>query len=310
MQLVYGECTVKSLGIKEIDVYDIEVEDNHNFFANDILVHNSVYVTLDDLVMKFPHGTPEQKIVDGIDKYIKVKLDPMLNATTDAISKKLNFAENTISFKREAIASTGFWVKKKRYAMRVLDNEGVRYSEPDIKIVGIETNRSSTPDLVRNWLTEAITSILETKDNDKLIKFIEEKHIEFMNCKIEDIAFPRSANNILKYSDEETVYTAKTPIAVRASILYNTLLEKHGLTNVYQKISEGDKIKFVYLKEPNTLRENIIAFPDKLPPEFNLERYIDKELQFDKVFLDPLKNIVGAIGWQIEESNDLDDFFG
>ena len=199
---------------------------------------------------------------------------------------------------------------KKRYGARVLDNEGVRYSEPDIAITGIETNRSSTPDIVRDWLMEAITILLETGDQTKVNEYVETRRQQFNSEKIENIAFPRSANNLVKYRDKQTIYTSSSsvPIGVRAALLYNHEIDRRGLQD-YAPIMEGDKIKFIYLREPNTLKENVIGFVDDLPTEFGLHKYIDYELQFSKVFLDPLTKITEAIGWKPADSSDLSDFF-
>jgi DNA polymerase elongation subunit (family B) len=185
----------------------------------------------------------------------------------------------------------------------------VRYSEPDYKVVGIETNRSSTPDIVRGWLMEAITLILNTNNRDITVAYIEEKRSAFKSFPIEQIAFPRSANNLQKYSDSAKIYTGGTPIAVRASLLYNHYIKEFGIGDKYESIKEGDKIKFIYLKEPNTIKEDIIAFSSVLPLELGLHKYIDYDTQFEKVFLDPLKNIMTAINWKMEDENSLDDFF-
>ena len=72
----------------------------------------------------------------------------------------------------------------------------------------------------------------------------------------------------------------------------------------------GDKIKYMYLNPQNPVRENVIAFPEILPPEFGLHRYIDNEMQFEKSFLDPAKIILDSIGWRAEEQSSLEDFFG
>jgi DNA polymerase elongation subunit (family B) len=265
---------------------------------------------IDEVVKRIPIKD-EQKICDAVDKYVKLKLDPVLQETTDAIAKQLNFYSNGLQFKREAISTVGFWLAPKKYALRVLDMEGVRYSEPDYKVTGIETNKSSTPDVARGWLMECIECILNGGSNEDIRKMVVDYESKFMTLKPHDIAFPRSANNLREYSDPVTIYTKykACPIAVRASLLYNNQILKLGLQKELQKIEEGDKIKFLYLKTPNTLRENVIAFTDKLPTEFGLDKYVDYKTQFNKVFLDPLAKIMKALGWSIEETNDLSEFF-
>ena len=95
----------------------------------------------------------------------------------------------------------------------------------------------------------------------------------------------------------------------KGSLLYNHYLKTNKITHKYEKINEGDKIKFVQLKEPNPIREKVIAFPVKLPKEFNLHKYVDYDNQFNKSFLEPLRFIVKAIGWNFERQATLDVFF-
>lgn len=304
-----GQFTVRQLGA-DLNVYLNKLLSTDK---TDYIVYtdtDSVVVSLGALVEKhFSSVKDEQKIADAIDKFVKLKLDPVCDTSMKGISNQLNLYEDTLYFKREAITSRGFFRGKKRYAWRVLDNEGVRYSEPDYKVVGIETNRSSTPDIVRGWLMEAITLILNTNNRDLTVAYIEEKRGEFNSYPIEQIAFPRSANNLQKYSDSTKIYTGGCPIAVRASLLFNHYIAQKNLKDKYELIKESDKIKFIYLKEPNTIKEDIIAFSTILPPELGLAKYIDYDTQFEKVFLDPLKNIMIAIGWKMEDENSLDSFF-
>jgi DNA polymerase elongation subunit (family B) len=242
-------------------------------------------------------------------KLVDAKFAPELDLLTSNLSTNFNTFKNTIFFKLEAISRRSVFLAKKRNFQKVLDNEGVRYAEPDYKVTGIETNRSSTPDVVRAWLMDAIKLILDEPDRDILLSYINARRQKFNSFPIEQIAFPRSANNLQKYSDSTKIYTGGTPIAVRASLLYNHYLKELGLGDKYELIKESDKIKFIYLKEPNTIKEDIIAFSSILPPELGLHKYIDYDTQFEKVFLDPLKNIMNAINWKMEDDNDLGAFF-
>ncbi len=270
---------------------------------------DSLGVCMDKLVKMSPRKMTDSDTVDFIQKFIASYMSKELDKCTDSIAETLNMYENKISFKTEGISSALLILAKKRNCQKVLDNEGVRYAEPDYKITGIETNRSSTPDLVREWLTEAIRIVLDHSDRAMLIDYIEKRRSEFKTYSVEEISFPRSANNLVKYSDSNNIYTGGTPIAVRAALLYNNLIKVYGLEKELETIKEGDKIKYCALIEPNTLKENIIGYPSELPIQFNLHRYVDYNTQFEKAFLDPLEKIMDAMKWKLEEANDLESFF-
>jgi hypothetical protein len=97
---------------------------------------------------------------------------------------------------------------------------------------------------------------------------------------------------------------------VRGALLYNHYLKKAKLEGKYPLIREGEKIKFVYLKTPNTIQENIISFTNELPKELDLHKYVNYEIQFEKVFLDALQIVIEPLGWNVEEKSSLEDFFG
>jgi DNA polymerase elongation subunit (family B) len=77
----------------------------------------------------------------------------------------------------------------------------------------------------------------------------------------------------------------------------------------FPTIKEGEKIKFIYLKEPNTIQSDVIAYPNSLPEEFGLHQYIDYDTQFEKAFSTPLQSILEAINWKLEKTDSLEDFF-
>ena len=88
------------------------------------------------------------------------------------------------------------------------------------------------------------------------------------------------------------------------------MLRKDKSLSQFPNLRNGDKLKFIYLRVPNPIKENVIAFPDYLPKEFGLEKYVDKELQFQKTFVDAIRPILDAVGWSPVEVNTLEDFFG
>jgi len=146
-------------------------------------------------------------------------------------------------------------------------------------------------------------------DNDELIAFINQFREEFNTLPVEDICFPRGVNGLKKYECPVELFKKGTPIHVKGVIHFNKLVKKHGLEMTHPLVKEGEKIKFVYLKEPNPIGNNTIAIQNVLPKEFDLDRFIDKTKQFDKSFLEPVKSVTDAIGWDVEKRFTIDDFF-
>ena len=126
---------------------------------------------------------------------------------------------------------------------------------------------------------------------------------------MEQVAFPRSANNLGKFRDRTTIYGKSTPIHVRGSLLFNHFLKERGIKNKFNPIEDGEKIKFAYLKTPNPIGENIISFISELPTEFGLTEFLDYDMMYNKGFIDPLKGILDTIGWNTEHVNTLEDVF-
>ena len=210
--------------------------------------------------------------------------------------------------KRENIADRGIWTAKKRYILNVWDSEGVRYKEPKMKIMGLETARSSTPQYFRDKLYAAFKIIIG-KTNDELISFVNDVRTETSNRPYEEVAFPRGVNNLEKYKHRTDIYSKGTPIHVRGALLYNYYLKKYGIENKHQRIQEGEKIKFMYLKTPNPIHENCISFFAEIPEEFGIQKYVDYQTQYEKSFLDPLKNVLDCVGWTHEHKITLGRFF-
>jgi DNA polymerase elongation subunit (family B) len=269
---------------------------------------DSCYLNLEDLVNKFFKDKSKYQIIDLLDKICKEELQKIINASYEDMADYLNSYSQKMIMKREAIADRGIWTAKKRYMLNVYDSEGVRYTEPKMKIMGIEAIKSSTPKFCRDKIKEAI-KIIMTSDQQTLQDYIDSVKTIFLTLPPEDIAFPRGVNNLSTYSSNITLYTKGTPIHVRGSLIYNNLLKKHDLLKSYTQIYEGDKIKFLYLREPNPIRENIISFNSVLPKEFDLHQYIDYNLQFQKTFVEPISTILDAISWSSEKKSTLDSFF-
>lgn len=270
---------------------------------------DSVMLCLDELVQKVvPPNTSTIKIIDFLDKFSKTVLEPFVRDKFAELADYVNAFENKMDMKREAIADRGIWRAKKNYVIQVYDNEGVRFAEPYLKTVGIETAKSSTPEIVRRALKQSI-KVLLNKDESDIHEFVKTFKLEFMSAPIEQISFPRGVSDLDKYLAPGGKWIKGAPIHVKASIVYNNLLKQTGLNNKFPLINNGDKIKFIYLKKPNPTHNNAIAITDFLHSEFGLDDYIDKELQFEKTFIEPLKSFTDILGWTTERKNSLFQFF-
>jgi DNA polymerase elongation subunit (family B) len=275
---------------------------------------DSIYICLDSLVKKVLGDEKDtDKIVGFLDKSVNKVIEPFIEQKYSELAQLMNCTANFMHMKREVIASKGIWTAKKRYMLNVWDSEGVRYKSVKLKIKGIETTRSSTPQVVRDKLKKAIDIIMDG-DQEKLIDFVSEFKKTFVTLPAEDVAFPRSVNGMKDYHDPTTIYRKSTPIAVKGALLHNHHIRKLKLEKKYRLITDGDKIKFVYLKAPNPVcgpsgKDQVITFLNSLPIELELNRYIDYDMQFEKTFLDPLKNILEVIGWSVEKQNTLEDYF-
>ena len=289
-------------------------EENMNKFMQSILKTekdyviamdtDSIYVNFGPLVDKVKPKDP----VKFIDEACNQKFQPMLQNAYDAMFAKMSAFDNRMVMEREVIADKAVWTAKKRYIMNVHNSEGVQYTEPKVKIQGIEAVKSSTPMVVRDKFKKAYKIIL-TSTESELQKFVSDFYEEFKNLGPEEVSFPRGVSNVNKWTDSAMIYKKGTPIHVRGALLFNHHLVKTGLDKTTEQLKNGSKVKFCYLKVPNPIMENVISFPQFLPREFGLNEYIDYDTQFDKTFREPLKMLTDVIGWTLEKQNTLEDFF-
>ncbi len=259
---------------------------------------DAFYLDIDDLVQKVKPKDP----VAFLDKISETKIQPVIQKSIDEIASLCNVFEKRMNMKREAIASRGIYVAGKNYALVVHNSEGVQYDPPKMKVMGLALVKSSTPMAIRKTLKEAL-SLIFTKDIETVREFANTFKQRFMEMEPGDIAFPRGVTDMEKYYDNKATYKSGCPIHVRGSLLFNKLMPTE------QPISSGDKIRFIYLKTPNVIREDVIAWPanGKIPKQ--LIPYINRNLQYEKVFIKPLSSILDAIKWELEERSTLEDFF-
>jgi DNA polymerase elongation subunit (family B) len=285
----------------------LKTEDVDYVIASDT---DSIYLNMGpvvDAVFKGREKTTES-IVSFLDKVASLELEKYIEGSYQELADYVNAYDQKMQMKRENIADRGIWTAKKRYILNVWNSEGVAYTEPKLKMMGIEAVKSSTPAPCRQMIKDGL-KLMMSGTEEQVIEFIDECRAKFKKLSPEQISFPRSVSDVNKYQSSSTIYTKGTPIHVRGALLFNHYVKEAKLTNKYSLIQNGEKIKFVYLKKPNTIHENIISFIQEFPKELNLDKFIDYELQFEKAFLEPLKSILDAIGWNVEKTVNLELFF-
>ena len=299
------------------------IENRLNKYLNNILKTDedyviasdtdSVYLTLDKLVTEtIKSDNALSKTINFLDKVASESIEPYITKSYDELKQYTNAFANKMFMKREVIADKGIWVAKKRYILNVWNSEGVSYKEPKLKMMGIEAVKSSTPAICRQKIKDALELIM-TSDEKELNKFVINFREEFLKVKPELISFPRSVKGLSKYFDSGTTFKKSTPMHIKGALIYNHKIKQNKLINKYPLIQEGDKIKFVYLKQPNPFTSNVITYITKLPKEFDIHNFVDYDIQFEKVFIDPLTLILNTIKWNIDRTygtqGTLEDFF-
>jgi len=286
----------------------LKTEDIDYVIASDT---DSIYINFGPLVDKFfSHMVDDKvKLVSILDQICQEKLEPFIEDSYQDLASYMNAYDQKMQMKRENIADRGIWTAKKRYILNVWDSEGVRYDEAKLKIMGIEAVKSSTPAPCRKMIKDALNLMMNGTEDD-VIKFIDDARAKFKKMSPEEISFPRTVSDVVKHKSHSSIYGKGCPIHVRGALLYNHYIKERGLSNKYSFINNGEKIKFIYLKKANPIRENVISFISDFPRELGVDRYIDYDLQFNKAFLEPVKVILDAIGWNVEKVVNLELFFG
>ena len=271
---------------------------------------DSIYLNLGSLVETVFKGREksDKSVLRFLEKVCDVEFEKYIQNSYEALATTVNAYDQKMFMKRENIANKGIWTAKKRYILNVWNSEGVQYAQPKLKMMGIEAVKSSTPAACRTAIKDALKVIMNGTESD-VQEFVGNFRKKFETMPPEDIAFPRGCNGVGKFSNPATIYSKGTPIHVRGALLYNFHAKKNKVTHKYPLIQEGEKVKFLYLRRPNKINENVISFFQTLPKEFGLDKYIDFDLQFQKSFLDPLQVIMDTINWKAEKIATLEDLF-
>jgi len=291
---------ITSLGVQKLYVYDIEVEHNHNFFANNILVHNSCYINIGKFLDNNNIRPEFDKLpldirtsyVDRISKIICKYINDKSYNVTQKIHYNSPVDDFKIIFEPEKIALTGLFTSKKRYATWTLLDDGKK--KDAMSITGLEVIRSDSPEIVKPKILNILEMILKKRSDDDLRNTIAEYTHELYSSNAEEIAENKGINKLSKYIYDDYKWKTRTPHQLKGVANYKFLLNKLKLTAKYEVPLEGVKAKIVYLM-PNKFNKTSLSFY-KWPSEFN--KYgikIDYKKMIDNNFTKKIKGLLIAI---------------
>lgn len=257
---------------------------------------DSNYICIERLVKQlWPEEKDHHKLVDNIDQWIKENYQPKTSEWAQLLCNTMNGFEQRMVWEREVIASSAVWRAKKMYCMAVYDSEGIKYEKPKIKFKGLEARKSTTPEWCRERLVKCYEKVLLGTEAE-VQELIAGYKKEYMELTVDDIAQASGVSDIEKWLDANGNYISGTHFAAKACIMYNKLIDKHEDLGL-PPIESGDKVKIINLKPGNPVGNDRIAFPDFLPPELGLDKWVDYHTTFEKTFIEPIQSILDVVGW-------------
>lgn len=269
---------------------------------------DSISISLQGVIDKMKVNRDNPAYIDALCKFADTNLNKQTAVACQEIADGLNVFENKLSFKREKVFLSGLYIAKKRYALLVIDEEGVRFGEPKVKVTGLEIKRSDTPFVCREAMKEALSIIL-TKTEPELQRYVSEFEKKFQTFNPEQIALPTGVKGFSKYSLVDSKFTSGTPIHVKAALIYNEMIKRLNLSNDHQMIMEGGKMRYVKLKVPNPTSKEVCGFIGKIPKEFDLDKYVDYDKMFEDTFAKGTRRMVEAAGWNMKYTESVEDWF-
>lgn len=269
---------------------------------------DSCYFQIEPYVNRFSEIKNTNRLLDKVqfcDKFCDNVLQKIVDKCIQDFTVTFNaFDPKQCGCKREIIADTMIWCEKKRYFGRERADESGIFPEsnPEIKIMGIDIKKSTASTFAKDHITELL-DIMFDGDEDTLRNAIADLKEEFYEANLNDIAMIGNCSSL-----DYDLHEKGLPIGVRATLVYNNFIKENQLEQTFSLISQGEKSKRFYLREPNRFNSNVIAYLDKKFADKYLKSCIDYEVMFEKSFLALVKNMVQSMGYNLDRLNVLEDW--
>jgi len=289
----------------------------HTGLSDDYLETNSpiIYNDTDSSYISIKHLVEAKKIPifdkngDVAPEYYKAVEDIEAHLNKEITSwgrSALGSKDCRLVFKREAIANAGLFLAKKRYVLHTLDVEGIPGKK--FKYTGVEVVRTTMPAPIKPYVKKIIETMLLTKDYNQTNKVFNETYDIFKSLPIEDIAYVMGVKGYEKYANKcngfETV--KGMPKHVKAAYYHNVLLDRFGIERKYEKLTSGDKVRFIEVRKPNSFGLSVVGYKYYYPKEFEAVFEIDYEKMFETIIYSVIERFYEAVNWQIKKpGNDM-----
>jgi len=263
------------------------------------------------------------KFIDNILTFINNIVQPAIDDTVKDIADMFNFYQiGFVGAKVEKIGVDGIWVAKKKYAIAKIYDEGTKYlKEPSLAVTGLEYVRSSTPDYAKEVLGKAIKIMLlgnEKELQDYMSKAKDKFYEIAKNYKeigkisritgVNSLDYEWKGDRLCKIKANGSLQTA--PMNSKAAIIYNQIIEEKGLTEKFEKIMDGNKIKIIHLQKDNPFGAEVLAYTDEeFLKEIDIIKYIDIETLWEKTVMSGLEIILEKINWSLKRNSIISDLF-
>lgn len=265
---------------------------------------DSCYISLDYIVKNVHKDKPF--VTDGkVDAFWLNICDEIGTSLNELIgkwaTKALNSVDPRFEFKREAICDSTLFLAKKKYVLHMLNKDGKHYD--GWKFVGVEVKQAILPKVVRNMLEKTMKTLVMTKDMQKTNDVVREIYEKYPSMDLFDISNIRATKNLDKYYKmcKGLTFGKGTPIQVKAAMIYNHLLDELGIAGKYEKIGNGDKVRYFYCQTPNKYGINVVGYKYIWPTEFDDIIRIDYNKVRLKQIFEPINRCYEANGWRLFE---------
>ena len=297
----------KELGEKDLDS-NIYIDTDSVFFSAVPLMDK-----------RYPNWKEQdQDTIAGYVNVIAEEMQDYLNDFYNILSKKIfnvDKDKHRLEIKKEYVAKAGLWIAKKRYAQWIISDNGVPVDKLDVK--GLDVKRSSFPKAFQEIMSDVLISILRGQTEEEITEKVLNFKKSMTELDIKNIAKNSAVKNLTKYmpKGKRNLFSVGkgTPAHVKAAIMYNDALKHFNAPFKHEPMRDGDKIKWVYLKENPLGLDGLGFFGYNDPKDINnfLETYTDHNKIFERELRKKLQDFYDAIGWGevISEQKTAEKFF-